>query len=81
MGGVTWQAQRWPKGVGKGAGETRACYSCGKTGHLARDCLSQRQVNEVAEELQEPEVLCIGDVGVFRKPKIVVKKKIVEIKE
>ena len=38
-------------------------------------------MNEVAEELQEPEVLFIGDVGVFRKPKIVVKKRIVEIKE
>ena len=38
-------------------------------------------MNEVAEELQEPEVFFIGDVGVFKRPKKVAKKKTVEIKE
>ena len=38
-------------------------------------------MNEVGEELQEPEILFIGDVGIFEKPKKVAKRKTVEIKE
>ena len=75
MGSTTWQPPQWPKGGGKGAGETRACYNCGKTGHLSQDCFSQRQVNEGIEESQGPEALFIGDVSVYQKTTTVAKKK------
>ena len=45
--------------------ETRPCYKCGKTGHLARDCRSappRRGVNAVQEE-DEPEPADFGGVN------------------
>ena len=52
-------------GLGKGGWQQRACFNCGSTGHLARECPSRagqaQQVREVVrEELDEPEILFIG---------------------
>ena len=69
-------ANRWNgnhKGDGKGgksgwaAPLVKACFSCGSTSHLARDCPNTRDrtVQEVRDEASEPEVLFIGHTEAF----------------
>ena len=64
-------APQWTKnhkGDGKGAKSgwiaptVKACFSCGSTTHLVRDCPNNgdRRVQEVRDESSEPEVLFIG---------------------
>ena len=40
----------------------RACFGCGSTAHLIQDCphRTTQKVQEVREEMEEPEILFIG---------------------
>ena len=35
---------------GKGKGDSKACYVCGRTGHMAKDCCHSGQVRQVGSE-------------------------------
>ena len=35
---------------GKGKGDSKACYVCGRTGHMAKDCWHSGQVRQVGSE-------------------------------
>ena len=50
--------------LGKGGGSTmRACFGCGSTDHILRDCPKQaNKVNQVTEEQEQDEILFIGRV-------------------
>ena len=79
-GGKGWGGKSWADGKeGKGGkgheakGQSkgvRACFHCGATDHLMRDCprIKNSRVHEVtAEEQEEPEILFIGNVSEKRR--------------
>ena len=55
-----------PGGRGRGGGQSRnptgqrekTCYTCGKAGHLKRDCRSRKPINSAMEEAEEEDEDC-----------------------